>query len=119
MASADPWGKYSLEQQGGAYHYRTCRDWGSGAGHFRSSDASRLDDDPGKICRTVKAIEAVKTSRRRRESALMAVTELGLTNRRAPARRLQARPKPRITLMVLITTLVGFYMGSEGTLQRM
>jgi hypothetical protein len=49
----------------------------------------------------------------------MAVTELGLTNRRARAADFMELTKPRITLMVLITTLVGFYMGSEGDLQRM
>jgi len=49
----------------------------------------------------------------------MAVSELGLTNRRARAADFMELTKPRITLMVLITTLVGFYMGSQGDLQRM
>lgn len=43
----------------------------------------------------------------------MAVTELGITNRRARAADFLELTKPRITLMVLITTLVGFYMGSD------
>ncbi|HLQ76831.1 MAG TPA: heme o synthase [Terriglobia bacterium] len=47
----------------------------------------------------------------------MAVTELGIANRRVRAADFLELTKPRITLMVLITTLVGFYMGSEGSLQ--
>jgi protoheme IX farnesyltransferase len=46
----------------------------------------------------------------------MAVTELGLTNRRARAMDFVELTKPRITFMVLISTLVGFYMGTEGPL---
>jgi heme o synthase len=42
----------------------------------------------------------------------MAVTELGLANRRARVSDLFELTKPRITFMVLISTLVGFYMGS-------
>ena len=48
----------------------------------------------------------------------MAVTELGIANRRARVSDLFELTKPRITFMVLITTLVGFYMGS-GSLQSM
>ncbi len=46
----------------------------------------------------------------------MAVTELGIANRRVRAADFLELTKPRITLMVLVTTLVGFYMGSEGGL---
>src|SRR6185295_19190276 len=49
----------------------------------------------------------------------MAVTELGLTNRRVRAADFLELTKPRITLMVLVTTLVGFYMGSEGGIRMM
>lgn len=44
----------------------------------------------------------------------MAVNELGLTRRRARAADFLELTKPRITLLVLITTLVGFYMGTIG-----
>jgi protoheme IX farnesyltransferase len=47
----------------------------------------------------------------------MAVTELGMTNRRVRAADFLELTKPRITLMVLITTLVGYYMGSQNDLQ--
>jgi protoheme IX farnesyltransferase len=47
----------------------------------------------------------------------MAVTELGMTNRRVRVADFLELTKPRITLMVLITTLVGYYMGSENALQ--
>ena len=47
----------------------------------------------------------------------MAVSELGIANRRARAADFMELTKPRITLMVLITTLVGFYMGTEGELK--
>jgi protoheme IX farnesyltransferase len=47
----------------------------------------------------------------------MAVTELGMTNRRVRVADFLELTKPRITLMVLITTLVGYYMGSEKDLQ--
>jgi len=43
----------------------------------------------------------------------MEVTEVGLTNRRARVADFVELTKPRITLMVLITTIVGFYMGSQ------
>jgi len=46
----------------------------------------------------------------------MAVTELGIANRRVRAADFVELTKPRITLMVLVTTLVGFYMGSEGSI---
>jgi protoheme IX farnesyltransferase len=46
----------------------------------------------------------------------MAVNELGLTRRRSRAADFFELTKPRITLLVLITTLVGFYMGSLGYL---
>jgi protoheme IX farnesyltransferase len=45
----------------------------------------------------------------------MAVNELGISSRRARAADFFELTKPRITLMVLITTLVGFYMGSIGS----
>jgi heme o synthase len=44
----------------------------------------------------------------------MAVTEMGLANRRARVSDLFELTKPRITFLVLISTLVGFYMGSES-----
>jgi protoheme IX farnesyltransferase len=47
----------------------------------------------------------------------MAVTELGITNRRARAMDFIELTKPRITFMVLISAIVGFYMGAEGPLQ--
>jgi len=47
----------------------------------------------------------------------MAVTELGMTTRRVRVADFLELTKPRITLMVLITTLVGYYMGSENGLQ--
>jgi len=47
----------------------------------------------------------------------MAVTELGLANRRARVSDFFELTKPRITFMVLIATLVGFYMGSGENLQ--
>ena len=47
----------------------------------------------------------------------MAVTELGVTARRVRVADFLELTKPRITLMVLITTLVGYYMGSENGLQ--
>jgi protoheme IX farnesyltransferase len=46
----------------------------------------------------------------------MAVTELAV-NRRARVADFVELTKPRITFLVLITTLVGFYMGSTGDLQ--
>jgi len=49
----------------------------------------------------------------------MAVTEIGLTNRRAKISDFFELTKPRITFMVLVATLVGFYMGSDGTLQSL
>lgn len=47
----------------------------------------------------------------------MAVTELGAVSRRARVADFIELTKPRITLLVLITTLVGFYMGSVDSLQ--
>lgn len=47
----------------------------------------------------------------------MAVTEIGLSNHRARAMDFVELTKPRITFMVLISTIVGFYMGAEGPLQ--
>jgi protoheme IX farnesyltransferase len=47
----------------------------------------------------------------------MAVTEIGIANRRARASDFFELTKPRITFMVLIATAVGFYMGSEATVQ--
>lgn len=49
----------------------------------------------------------------------MAVTEIGIANRRARVSDFFELTKPRITFMVLIATLVGFYMGSEGSVQSM
>jgi heme o synthase len=49
----------------------------------------------------------------------MAVSELGLSNRRARALDFIELTKPRITVLVLITTLVGFYMGTEGPLDAL
>ena len=49
----------------------------------------------------------------------MAVTELGAVNRRARVADFVELTKPRITLLVLITTLVGFYMGSTGSIQML
>jgi heme o synthase len=46
----------------------------------------------------------------------MAVTEIGLTKRRARAMDFVELTKPRITFMVLVSTIVGFYMGTEGRL---
>ena len=45
----------------------------------------------------------------------MAVTELGIANRRARVSDYFELTKPRITFMVLISTLVGFYLGSGET----
>src|SRR5436309_5120157 len=42
----------------------------------------------------------------------MAVTELGIVNHRARFADFVELTKPRITFLVLITTMVGFYMGS-------
>lgn len=47
----------------------------------------------------------------------MAVTEIGISNRRARAMDFVELTKPRITFMVLISTIVGFYMATEGPLQ--
>jgi protoheme IX farnesyltransferase len=47
----------------------------------------------------------------------MAVTEIGIANRRARVSDFFELTKPRITLMVLMATVVGFYMGSGGALQ--
>src|SRR5687767_14781904 len=49
----------------------------------------------------------------------MEVSRLELTSRRIRAADLMELTKPRITFLVLITTLVGFYMGSGETLQLM
>ncbi len=46
----------------------------------------------------------------------MEVTDVELETRRARFADFLELTKPRITLLVLITTLVGFYMGSRGTL---
>jgi protoheme IX farnesyltransferase len=48
----------------------------------------------------------------------MAVTEIGIANRRARVSDFLELTKPRITFLVLIATVVGFYMGSE-TLQTL
>ena len=47
----------------------------------------------------------------------MAVTELGIANRRSRAWDFFELTKPRITFMVLLATVVGFYMGSEQGLR--
>src|SRR5687768_11084233 len=47
----------------------------------------------------------------------MAVTEVHIANRRSRVSSFFELTKPRITFMVLIATLVGFYMGSPNTLQ--
>jgi protoheme IX farnesyltransferase len=47
----------------------------------------------------------------------MAVTEIGIANRRARVSDFFELTKPRITLMVLMATVVGFYMGSGAALQ--
>jgi protoheme IX farnesyltransferase len=47
----------------------------------------------------------------------MAVTEIHIANRRTRVSSFFELTKPRITFMVLIATLVGFYMGSPNTLQ--
>ena len=49
----------------------------------------------------------------------MAVTELGIANRRARVSDFFELTKPRITFMVLIATAVGFYMGSGENLQTL
>jgi len=49
----------------------------------------------------------------------MAVTELGISNRRARISDFLELTKPRITFMVLVSTLVGFYMASETGLQSL
>jgi protoheme IX farnesyltransferase len=46
----------------------------------------------------------------------MAVTEVHIANRRSRVSNFFELTKPRITFMVLIATLVGFYMGSQDTL---
>lgn len=46
----------------------------------------------------------------------MAVTEANIANRRSRASNFFELTKPRITFMVLIATVVGFYMGSPSTL---
>src|SRR5579872_358825 len=47
----------------------------------------------------------------------MEVTEITITDRRTRIADFFELTKPRITAMVLITTLVGFYMGSRDTIQ--
>ncbi|HEX4999387.1 MAG TPA: heme o synthase [Terriglobia bacterium] len=47
----------------------------------------------------------------------MSVGELGAVNRKTRVGDFIELTKPRITLLVLITTVVGFYMGSPGELQ--
>ena len=49
----------------------------------------------------------------------MAVTELGIANRRARVSDFFELTKPRITFMVLFATVVGFYMGSGENLQTL
>jgi len=49
----------------------------------------------------------------------MAVTEIGLANRRARVSDFFELTKPRITFMVLLATVVGFYMGSGENLQTL
>jgi protoheme IX farnesyltransferase len=49
----------------------------------------------------------------------MAVSEIGISNRRTRFADFLELTKPRITLLVLITTLVGFYMGSAGGLNAL
>jgi heme o synthase len=46
----------------------------------------------------------------------MTVTEIGLSKRRARAMDYVELTKPRITFMVLISTIVGFYIGTPGPL---
>src|SRR5688572_12759244 len=43
----------------------------------------------------------------------MAVSELGISTRRTRVADFVELTKPRITFLVLVTTLVGFYMGSQ------
>ena len=47
----------------------------------------------------------------------MEVTPLDMTNRRVRFADLMELTKPRITFLVLVTTLVGFYMGSQDGLR--
>jgi protoheme IX farnesyltransferase len=47
----------------------------------------------------------------------MAVTEIGISNRRARPMDFFELTKPRITFTVLVSTIVGFYMGTQGSLQ--
>jgi protoheme IX farnesyltransferase len=47
----------------------------------------------------------------------MAVTEIGISNRRARPMDFFELTKPRITFTVLLSTIVGFYMGSPGPLE--
>jgi protoheme IX farnesyltransferase len=49
----------------------------------------------------------------------MAVTELGIANRRARVSDYFELTKPRITFMVLISTVVGFYLGAAETFLTM
>jgi heme o synthase len=49
----------------------------------------------------------------------VAVTEMGIANRRVRASDFFELTKPRITFMVLIATLVGFYMGSQQKLDTL
>jgi heme o synthase len=49
----------------------------------------------------------------------MAVTELGIANRRARVSDFFELTKPRITLLVLFATVVGFYMGSGESFQML
>ena len=47
----------------------------------------------------------------------MAVTEIGISNRRARPMDFFELTKPRITFTVLVSTIVGFYAGSQGSIQ--
>jgi heme o synthase len=49
----------------------------------------------------------------------MAVTELGIANRRARVSDFFELTKPRITFLVLFATVVGFYMGSGESFQML
>src|SRR5262249_8257269 len=90
--------KHGMEPEGCNDHDSACCHRRTGARNFGTADPSRIWNDS-------------------EEGGSMAVTELGLTTRRVRVADFIELTKPRITLMVLITTIVGFYMGTVGSLQ--
>src|SRR5262249_521914 len=90
--------QYRVESEGHHYHDNACRHWGAGIGNVGTPHPSAVRHDS-------------------QQSRSIPVTESGLTTCRLRAADFIELPKPRITLMVLITTIVGFYMGSNAGLQ--